>query len=563
MNEPSDPSHPGPASSVGSILSSPPVSTGDADASNLWSYVAIALAIAAATTWTIAAGARQFVVSYWPDDAFFYNVVARNIVLGLGSTCDRIAPTNGYHPLWMGVHVVLAAVFKDAIVPEVVLQGLLQLIVLVLLYDYVAALTTGAMALGLCLVATFEQTFLRVVSFGMETHLALIALLLILRLTRRWSWQAMGPRQRTALSAAMALLFFSRLDGGLMWIGFSLLVMTGWLGRNEPIGRRATFLVQVLAVPLGLAMAYFLFNHLRYGLAMPISGSIKGVPLSQVLNAGHLRHGLNRLALLFEIDTFALIRRAVFGGEANSEVDCYIPWFVLIPLVLIGMALCLRRHPQDASLRILSLYGALHATYYIMLQTDAYSLRWAKGPELLMMSVALLCMLSDLLRRLARRFQVRVLAAPLLLLLALVSVAYNGLRALDLKVVRDFEVDSADFWAAVEYIRSHLPADSVIASKSIGFIGYFSERPVFSVDGLLNSTEYYRDYLRRNRKTEYMKIHQVRYSINAMPRSVDSIGHLCGYYPGLARDQVRVLAQFSKHPDTPLLRSYFLFELYF
>jgi hypothetical protein len=463
----------------------------------------------------------------------------------------------------MGLHVILAWVFKDVIVPEVVLQGLLLLIALFLLYDYVAALTTRAVALALCLIATFEQTFLRVLSSGMETHLAFIALLLILRLTQRWSWQAMGPRQRIALSAALALLFFSRLDGGLMWIGFSVLVMTGWLGRAEPIGRRAQFLVQVLAVPLALAVAYLLFNHLRYGLAMPISGRIKSVPLSQLLNAGHLQHGLSLLALLFGIDTFGLIRRAAFGGMATSPVDRYIPWFVLIPLVLLGMILCLRRHPRDASLRILSLYGALHAIYYTMLQTDAYALRWTKGPELLMMSVAFPCILSDLLARLSRRFQVRVLAAPVLVLLMLVSTAYNGLRALDLDLVRDFEVRSADFWAAVDYVRSHVPPDSIIASNNIGFLGYFSERRVLSVDGLLNSAEYYRDYLSRNRKTEYMKTHGVRYSINAMPKNMDSIGHICVYYPGLNRDNVRVLALFTKDTDMPLLRNYLLFELRF
>lgn len=544
----------------GDVTTRSPVLAAAGAPSKVWGYLAISLTIATATSWTIAAGARQFVVSYWPDDALFYNVVARNIVHGLGSTCDGIAPTNGYHPLWMGVHVVLAWAFGDVIVPEVVLQGLLLLIALFLLYDYVAALTTRSVALGLCLIAASEQTYLRVLSSGMETHLAFIALLLILRLAQRWSWQPMGPRQRVALSAAMALLFFSRLDGGLMWIGFSVLVMTGWLGRTEPIGRRAKLLVQVLAVPLVFSLAYLLANQLQYGIAMPVSGRIKSVTLSQLVTAGHLRNGLTRLAILFGIDTFGSIR-AAFAGAATSAVDRYVSWFILAPLVLLGMILCLRRHPHDASLRILSLYGALHAIYYTMLQTESYSLSWARGPELLMMSVACAFMLSELLNRLARRYQVRVPAVPVLVLLMLVSMSYDGWKALRLDVVRDFEVRSADFWSAVEYVRSHVPPDSVIASNNIGFIGYFSERSVFSVDGLLNSTEYYRAYLRRNRETEYMRIHGVRYSINAMPRNIDPIDYLCRYYPGLKRDNVRVLAQFAGDTDGPLLRNYALFEL--
>jgi len=32
-----------------------------------------------------------------------FAIVARNIARGLGSTFDTIAPTNGYHPLWMAI----------------------------------------------------------------------------------------------------------------------------------------------------------------------------------------------------------------------------------------------------------------------------------------------------------------------------------------------------------------------------------------------------------------------------------------------------------------------------
>ena len=43
-----------------------------------------------------------------PDDAFYYFTIARNIVEGYGSTFDRLAPTNGYHPLWL---LVLVPIF--------------------------------------------------------------------------------------------------------------------------------------------------------------------------------------------------------------------------------------------------------------------------------------------------------------------------------------------------------------------------------------------------------------------------------------------------------------------
>src|SRR5688572_25365860 len=116
-------------------------------------YLVIASTVAISVVWAIAAGPSQFVVTYWPDDAFFYKIVARNIVQGLGSTSDGIGVTNGYHPLWMGVHVVLERLFNNSLVPQLFLQGVLLILALFLLFDYVAALTNRAIALGLCLIA--------------------------------------------------------------------------------------------------------------------------------------------------------------------------------------------------------------------------------------------------------------------------------------------------------------------------------------------------------------------------------------------------------------------------
>jgi hypothetical protein len=39
----------------------------------------------------------------FPDDAFFYMKTARTIGAGLGSTFDGLNPTNGYHPLYLGL----------------------------------------------------------------------------------------------------------------------------------------------------------------------------------------------------------------------------------------------------------------------------------------------------------------------------------------------------------------------------------------------------------------------------------------------------------------------------
>ena len=54
-----------------------------------------------------------------PDDAFFIFKVAANVVAGLGSTFDGINPSNGYHPLWVGVLVVIYKFFGIGLVGDV------------------------------------------------------------------------------------------------------------------------------------------------------------------------------------------------------------------------------------------------------------------------------------------------------------------------------------------------------------------------------------------------------------------------------------------------------------
>ena len=39
------------------------------------------------------------------DDSYYYFLTASNLASGKGPTFDGLHPTNGFHPLWMGVLV--------------------------------------------------------------------------------------------------------------------------------------------------------------------------------------------------------------------------------------------------------------------------------------------------------------------------------------------------------------------------------------------------------------------------------------------------------------------------
>jgi hypothetical protein len=48
-----------------------------------------------------------------PDDSFYYLEIARRLAHTGQSTFDGVSPTNGYHPLWMGILTVLAWAVDD------------------------------------------------------------------------------------------------------------------------------------------------------------------------------------------------------------------------------------------------------------------------------------------------------------------------------------------------------------------------------------------------------------------------------------------------------------------
>jgi hypothetical protein len=65
--------------------------------------------------WNVVAAPLEDTVAVLPDDAFYYLRIAQHIAAGDGSTFDGINRTNGYHPLWMLLLVGLARIVPDSL----------------------------------------------------------------------------------------------------------------------------------------------------------------------------------------------------------------------------------------------------------------------------------------------------------------------------------------------------------------------------------------------------------------------------------------------------------------
>ncbi len=507
----------------------------------------IVAAVLLAAFWFQAAGIARAMMRDWVDDAFFYVIVADSVVEGRGSTSDGIGATNGYHPLWMAVHVLVRAVTTNPLPVLAVLQFVLLAAALLLLHRWLAPLSGPGIALILCLVAVYERSFARVLATGMETHLAFVALLAVLLLLRR------GDTRGPALQAALLALFFARLDGGLLWVVLAVLLL-----RKEGFAP----VLRLFAVPASMAGVYLSWNLVAFGTAMPISGRIKATDWRQLAD---LVPGFDRLLLLFVPQTFDWPARLTPWDPFRSGASTTI-WILYLLAVALALAVWLRLLARegklDLAVRVLVGYGLLHALYYSVLQRDRYSLSWARGPELLLLTTCV----ASLLVRMARPLLAlpgmarvaRAATAGAVLVLFASMWAHFRYEAHHAGTIRDYTTGIDQFDQGVAWVRAHTGAQEVIASESIGFLGWFADRPIVSLDGLLNSLPYYRDYLRPRRVGTYLREHGVRYIAQALRKDVEPLPYMSDVLHVPAHS-LRVVASFEGTERNP--RRYLVFEL--
>lgn len=433
----------------------------------------------------------------------------------------------------MLANVVVCFLFEDPIRPLVGIQFLLLASALVLLYHYVARYVGGSIALLLCLVGSFEKTFIDVLGSGMETHLAFVALLVVACLVRSRSVETLGWREAIPLQVALAVLFFSRLDGGLLWIALVVSVL-GWGRMTVPdLLRRTRALVRLLLVPALLATTYLIANQVFFCTPIPISGRIKSLHWSEITGMGpaaYLESAFDRLVTLFYFhglssgltwpDTFAPVGTPRVTALSASV---WISYLALLALAVAYSWRAMRReHKADLSLPLVLLYVSLHGFYYVFMQRDRYSLYWAKGPELLLLSMACAFVLSRL-RSISWSIRLRRLTSSFAVL-AIFALLWSESQEKRKRtgVIRDFKVSVTDFSRAIEYIKSNTAEDAILVSESIGFVGVMTGRPITSVDGLLNSVDYYENYVKAGKQAEYLRKHGADYYVNALWKGGDA-----------------------------------------
>ena len=445
----------------------------------------------------------------FPDDAYYYFQIARNLAAGQFSTFDGgITVTNGYHPVWLFLITPLYWVFESDEALEAV-----------------KALEIGLLAGGVALVAVAARLarlpwiLLAFVPLALSQHGGLVAgmeasarlfsyglLFAFLggyaRNPERWKWPLAGvafvlPWVRLedlavamAVTATLLLLEVRSLRGGRA----ASAALPGPVDSWTSLPALRPFLAAAASLPV-----YCAYQILIFGGPVPVSGAVKRA-YSQVMWA---RDGGYDFMRSFR-ETVAF---EAFDSEALAAVE--ICAYLLI-LLWIGRS----RDDWLATVFLLGAFGLavghLATFWHFVLNLHFAELvsHWYYTSARLMMAILIpvrcyvgICLIRKfVVPKLPRMAEASVLGVVMLGLAMQVladspRVVKRTAHKNPLQVAETIGKRNHGHlnYFDVQIMNRLLPSGSVVGVWNAGEIGYYSRFPVVNLDGLVNSYDFLND----------------------------------------------------------------------
>lgn len=431
----------------------------------------------------------NFLITTVSDDSFYYLKVAQNIANGSGSTFDQLNSTNGYHPLWMAIEVVLAKVIsgKEMLLrTSLFLQLIFWLAGLRLIYiSYASAENKDYSIAGLAaIVPLFYPRYISVLLSGLESALTFFLVVVFLRWFRLISFNThLTIKAFAKFSLLLSLIFLSRLDSVFVImtaVGYLSLIIIYSDQQSRAFRIKSIF---ALGLPLLIVIsAYLLFNITNFGHLLPISGSLKTTFPEARLNLSYLISYPEWLIVSFLV----VVVYTAFWRSNDADNP------LALPMLVFGFGLL-----GHTLFTILFMNWAVFSWHFILVL-----------PGLAFMAGDSVSWFSKWLSSAKPSIQN---SARIKSIFPLSSIAI----AIGLLAGQFYALATPDMWHQASYqaalaVRDRFPSDSVLAMKDSGVFGYFSERSVINLDGVINSYEY-QEYLSRGEINTFLCSLNVRY----------------------------------------------------
>ena len=433
------------------------------------------------------------------DDAYYYFKIAQNVAEGHGSTFDQITTTNGYHPAWMWV---LIPVFLLAKINLVLPLRIVLILCSLLHFGALMLLLLALVRMGIDILIGLGAELLLVLSpacnnallAGTEMALNLFLVALFIFILNRAVcgehsvFVCTNRIYFVFLGILAGLLFLVRLDNVFLLLVFTINIVGSKLASRSGSLREGTLLIASFLVPFAaIVLLYALYEVFSFGNIVPVSGQVKAY--------------------------WASLGGSVFGYNSNSPAERILAYFSITPSKTINGPLAgIWRFLslEDLSLIItVSLVGVLafgivktksarpfflllsasiiHVLYFALtgyVQTRYWY--WVPAYVCLIFFVGLGVqgLLSSESKRLRQRFELLVLCV---LLVFLGPPFFSDISA---KFKSGGAGDTSYYLERAQFIETYTPADAIIGITNAGGLGYFTNRHIVNVDGLVNSYEF-------------------------------------------------------------------------
>jgi len=280
-----------------------------------WSWVALAaLCLALFARFTLPG---EGYLTYFTDDFYYYQQVAQHLVWSGYSSFDGVHQTNGYHPLWLVLMTVLAAVFGGGTGFFLSVTLLIAALVVVTFHHYRRWLgqwfsresaTVGAWV-GVAMFAVLART-------GMEVALAacLLSVLYARLVARPVHFQS--ARELWVTGGLASLTFLARIDAVIPVLLVLALSLPAAV-RASALGRWALW----LTLGAVLAGGYLLLNWWVFSEVLPISGHAKQLKVGHGLSWAPLARlfGPDALNILFVWPAMLLGGWAMWSSRVRRD----------------------------------------------------------------------------------------------------------------------------------------------------------------------------------------------------------------------------------------------------
>ena len=427
----------------------------------------------------IAGGAARINAFLTNDDTYYYLQTAWN-ARNLGFvTFDAINPTNGVQFLWFSILYGLSFLTNDKFA-FLAMASTLSIVLTCLPYFIIWRFSSDTWQSARSLLAVVMALLWFVICLyqpnqylvGLESPLhAFVIWMIVLQYTRVYHQVSQGSVRSSSVLLLIVLLVlntWTRLDSFGLSASFLVLLLVT-VARRVPIG---TYAIGAAIIAMG-TVALFGFFELAGGSLLPVSALVKSDDLDR-FSLGSFYHwslvlfplripGANLLNVLGIVAMFGslgiLLRMRTVARDYDEA-----------PLRLIAIAL-------SASVIIHSIVTFGMFRYYYFWYLSATFVYWTIVPAIFSVEV---------IRRRAWSYRATGVSS---VVVGVSLVCFWWLKATPDNL-------AATRYEVANWMNANLEEDSIVGSFNAGQLGFFSDRSVVNLDGLINHVTYFEDVIR-------------------------------------------------------------------